>query len=162
MRITDTYTGLSALVEGALLLWVVSSRDPRLCRLRGSLAAYAIANALTVGLLGALIIYHGDVPAGEATLHFSNAYLHALPAFLAVVTLLLWRDLQLGQPRLRFVLGIAVIVGATFLLTPHGRTGTVLVAKIRAAYGVSNPIGWLLGIVVSILTLLALLCHAVV
>ncbi len=95
----------------------------------------AIANCMTVGLMGAFIISEGRSEFDCSELISSNAYYHALPAYLCFFCI----PSKPNCPNLTS-LALLLALDVTYALTPHN--GYIILGKVSNVYGVDYPCCW--------------------
>ena len=108
-----------------------------LSRLDRHLLAAAAANSMVVGLLGPFVLAYGGVPGAPHALSCSNAWMHALPMFVAALA---WPERCEAWRVLAYVAAFDL---AWLAASDRGDRGW---AKAKRLYGVRNPT-WLLGVV---------------
>ena len=135
---TDYYTDIS-LAIGTVSMCIVPLLTVLniLPTLNAALAAFAIVNTSTVGLMGAFVNYYGNVGGDAKQLFYTNAYKHALPAFIATVVLMLWDKIVGHKPNILITLSFGVIVFIVYFLIPNAKH-EIGIPKMQRSYGL-NP-----------------------
>tara|TARA_B110001450_G_scaffold76664_1_gene72916 strand:- start:2473 stop:2898 length:426 start_codon:yes stop_codon:yes gene_type:complete len=92
----------------------------------------AAINSIVVGLIGPYVVAYGRIPGNASLITLSNAWMHALPMFVAA--LILRRVLPSCRKR---VLGYLVVFDLLWLLArDEGCSGW---KKAKRLYGIRNP-----------------------
>lgn len=135
---TDFYTDIS-LVVGIVSICLVPlfTLMNILPTTRASLAAFAVVNASVVNVMGAFINYYGNINTDFRTLNYTNAYRHALPAFVATAVLLLWNKLVHHKPNIPIALAIGAIALIVYFIIPN-RRHEIGLRKVQNSYGLSS------------------------
>ena len=101
-------------------------------------AVFAIANAISIGLVGPSIIVHNK-EFDAADLMMANVYTHTLPSYVALFLYATFRR-DLKNVRSPYPQVALLIFDAIYSLTPHD--GAILFEKVRVVYGVDTPVLW--------------------
>ena len=136
-----TFTEWAICYEVALMV-VASCLCAHRRRVAASLRLVAFSLAATVGLVGAFVAYKGTFTVPQRTVLRANAWLHAVPSFLATIGLA-WCPHAFRDARSDVTAAALILLGALYLCTPvrHAR-GT---HKVRLVYGLMNPVAWVVG-----------------
>lgn len=142
MAIFDFYTTWSVVVEVGLLAfcWALHMLDfdYKDDFLKVSLLMAVIANSITVGFIGPVVMAYGDLP-GSHALHIKfNAIAHALPMTLGIFAVLaLHGSLNQKPSNACFLLSLSLLYAcmSAYIVLPS-KKGKRGLQKLRCTYGV--------------------------